>query len=170
MSQQSFWYSPTYFFGYYPPYRQNQQDTNIPFVPIIGNQSMSVLLRNLFKAIVDEATAAEFYSRLLRETPDELHREFVQHAYEDEMKHLHAFTKLYIYLTGQQPQYQIQPVQFENYKAGILRALKDELEAAEFYRDVQLSSTDTLVRDTFYLAMVDEMEHSTKFGVLYNSL
>ena len=49
-------------------------------------------------------------------------------------------------------------------------ALKDELEAAEFYRDVMLSSTDQLVRDTFFMGMVDELEHATQFGVLYGTL
>jgi rubrerythrin len=49
-------------------------------------------------------------------------------------------------------------------------ALRDELEAAEFYRDMQLSVKDQLVRDTYYLAMVDELEHATKFSTLYNQL
>jgi hypothetical protein len=61
-------------------------------------------------------------------------------------------------------------VKYKTYKKGILTALKDELEAAEFYRDVMLSNTDPLVKDTFIFAMVDELEHSTQFGVLYNTL
>lgn len=154
-------------------YGQSHQPTtnfNIPFLPIIGNQSFRRLIENIYKAIVGEATAAEFYSRLLKETPDELHREFVEHAYEDELEHLQAFTKLYVHFTEQEPQYRIEPVQYETYKEGIKMALKDELEAAEFYRDIQMSSTDPLVRDTFFYAMVDELEHSTQFGVLYNTL
>lgn len=49
-------------------------------------------------------------------------------------------------------------------------ALKDELEAGEFYRDIQLSTMDKLIRDTFYFAMVDELEHATMFSTLYNTL
>ena len=48
-------------------------------------------------------------------------------------------------------------------------ALEDELEAAEFYRDVQLSTNDQLIKDTFYFAMVDELEHATMFSTLYNT-
>jgi Mn-containing catalase len=107
-------------------------------LPIIGDQSFQSIINNIYKAIVDEATASDFYSRLLKEVPDELHREFVKHAYEDEIEHLKAFTKLYVSFTGQEPQYHVTPVQYPNYKVGILRALKDELEAAEFYRDVIL--------------------------------
>ncbi|MBB6453147.1 rubrerythrin [Salirhabdus euzebyi] len=146
------------------------QSFNIPYLPIYGDASMKTLLDNVYQSIVDEATAADFYARLVKQVPDTLHKEFVEHAYKDELEHLQAFSQLYTHLTGQQAQYQIQPVQFATYKEGILRALKDELEAAEFYRDVQLSSNDRLVKDTFFFAMVDELEHSTQFGVLYNTL
>ncbi len=143
---------------------------NTPYLPLLGEQSQAQLIKNVHKAIVDEATAANFYARLLKEAPNELHKEFIQHAYEDELDHLQAFTQLYIHLTGRQPEYQMKQTQYSNYKEGILLALKGELEATEFYRDVQLSTTDPLIRDTFYLAMVDEIEHGTQFGVLLNML
>ncbi|HHX22986.1 MAG: ferritin-like domain-containing protein [Tepidanaerobacteraceae bacterium] len=145
-------------------------NTQIPNLPILGPKSFREILQYIYQSIIDEATAAEFYASLLRQAPDLLHREFIQHARQDELKHLQAFTKLYHYYTGKMPQYTISPVQYPNYKAGILRALKDELEAAEFYRDVQLSTTDQLIKDTFYLAMVDELEHATQFSTLYNTL
>ncbi|MEQ6378790.1 ferritin-like domain-containing protein [Bacillaceae bacterium S4-13-56] len=143
---------------------------NIPYSPLLGDQSQPQLIKNVHKAIVDEATAANFYARLLKEAPDELNREFVQHAYEDELEHLQAFIQLYIHLTGRQPEYQMKQIQYSHYKEGILKALKDELEAVEFYRDVKLSTCDPLVQDTFFFAMVDELEHGTQFGVLLNML
>ena len=145
-------------------------DFNTPYLPILGKQSINQLDKNIYKSIVDEATAADFYSRLLKEAPNELHREFIKHAYDDELKHFQAFSKLYKHFTGKVLQYQIKPVQYPNYKTGILMAIKDELEAAEFYRDMKLSSSDQLVKDTFFFAMVDELEHSTRFSVLYNTL
>lgn len=45
--------------------------------------------------IVDEATAADFYSRLLTESPDALHYEFIEHAYKDELEHSTQFGVLY---------------------------------------------------------------------------
>lgn len=86
-------------------------------MPIIGDTSLPKLIENIYKYIVDEANAADFYSRLLKEAPDELHRQFVKHAYEDEIGHVEAFSKLYVYLTNQKPQYQITPVKYETYKA-----------------------------------------------------
>lgn len=153
-----------------PPPNHGQFQLQIPQMPVLGPQSFERLLANIYQSIIDEATAADFYSRLLMEAPDELHREFIRHAYEDELMHLEAFLHLYRYFTVRAPQYNITPVQYRNYKEGILMALKDELEAAEFYRDVMLSSTDQLVRDTFFMAMVDELEHATQFGVLYGTL
>ncbi len=139
----------------------------IPQKPLLGPHRFARVLSNIERAIVDEATAAEFYYRLLREAPDPLHERFIRHAYRDELEHLQVFEQLYIHFTGRDPQYTIDPVQYETYREGLLLALEDELEAAEFYRDVQLSTTDQLVRDSFYLAMVDELEHATMFGVLY---
>ncbi len=142
----------------------------IPQLPILGPYSFQQIIQYIHEAIVGEATAAEFYSRLLEDAPDELHREFIEHAYEDELEHLYAFKKLYCHLTGQRPYYTITPVEYPNYKEGILIALKDELEAAEFYRNIQLSTTDQLIKDTFYFAMVDELEHATQFSTLYNTI
>jgi len=148
----------------------NYNHIQIPQMPILGPYSFPEVIQFVYEAIIGEATAAEFYSRLINDAPDELHREFIQHAHDDELEHLYAFTKLYCYLTGTLPQYTIEPVMFENYKTGLLMALKDELEAGEFYRDIQLSSMDMLIKDTFYFAMVDELEHATMFSTLYNSI
>lgn len=139
-------------------------------LPLLGCHNIPQIIEFVYDTIVDEATAAEFYSRLLREAPNDLHKEFIHHAMEDELDHLEKFTKVYCYLTGNLPQYIITPISFPSYKEGILMALKDELAAGEFYRDVQLSTTDQFVRDTFYYTMVDELEHATMFSTIYNTL
>lgn len=140
------------------------------WLPLLGCYKVPQITEFVYDAIVDEATAAEFYGRLLMEAPNDLHREFIRHAMEDELDHLEKFSKLYCYLTGYMPHYMITPTTYPNYKEGILIALKGELEAGEFYRDVQLSTTDQFVRDTFYYAMVEELEHATQFSTLYNTL
>ena len=129
----------------------------IPQLPIIGPYSFRQIFQFIYEAIICEATAAEFYSRLIQEAPNDLHREFIEHAHDDELEHLDAFTRLYCHLTGQMPQYTITPVSHPNYKEGVLITLKDELEAGEFYKNTQLSTTDQLIKDTFYFAMVDEL-------------
>lgn len=148
----------------------NYDYIQIPQLPILGPYSFQQIIQFLYEAIIGEATAAEFYSRLILDAPNDLHKEFIQHAHDDELEHLYAFTKLYYHLTGQMPQYSIVPVVYSSYKEGVLKALKDELEAGEFYKNVQLSTTDQLIKDTFYFAMVDELEHATMFSTLYNQI
>ena len=139
-------------------------------LPLLNCFNVSQIVENLYNTIVDEATAIEFYSRLLVEAPNELHREFIAEARDEEMEHLEKFTMLYCHYTGYMPYYIITPVRYLNYKEGILRALKDESSAADYYRNVQLSTTDILVKDTYYYAMVDELRHATFFSTLYNTL
>lgn len=147
-----------------------KDETQIPMMPIMGPKTFDEILQDIAKAIVDESTAAEFYSRLMKQAPNALHREFIDHAYEDERSHRQNFMRLYKYYTNKLPQYSLSPIQYPSYKDGILQALKGEIEAAEFYRDVQLSTADQLIKDTFYLAMIDEMGHATQFSTLYNTL
>jgi rubrerythrin len=143
------------------------QHTGIQY-PVLGQLTQQQLRETIHKAIVDEATAADFYSRLLPHAPNALARDFIAHARDDELFHLRHFENLYAYFFNTRPSFSVAPVRFESYHEALLRALKDELEAVEFYRDVQLSTRNPIVRDTFYLAMVDELEHATQFSTLYN--
>ncbi|TLS38356.1 ferritin-like domain-containing protein [Pseudalkalibacillus caeni] len=115
-------------------------------------------------AIKGEATAIEFYKRLAKAAPDKEQKEDVLHALEDEKKHFEAFTQLYIQLTGIKPEYSIEKVMFNSYKEGLERAYKMELEAYEEYRDSYLLTRDQTIRDVFFLAMTDEIEHAMRFG------
>jgi rubrerythrin len=138
--------------------------------PLFGNMTPQQLKDNLLRSMKDEASAAEFYTRLMNEAPDELHKMFIMDARDDELKHLQRFENLYVYYFGTKPQFDVEYIEYPDYKEGILMALKSELQAATFYRDVQLSTKDPLVRDTFYYPMIDEIEHANQFGILYNRL
>ncbi|MFS1512782.1 ferritin-like domain-containing protein [Chengkuizengella sp. SCS-71B] len=128
------------------------------------------LFTAIYKAIVGEATAIDFYTRLVKLAPDQKHKADILHALEDEKKHLKNFTALYTKLTGQIPIYTVEPVQFESYKEGLEMAYRNELEAYEDYRDVYLMTQDLKVRDVFLLGYTDEIEHAIRFGFLKQSL
>jgi len=117
-------------------------------------------------AIIGEATAIDFYNRLLTAAPNQKHKENIHHALEDEKIHLQLFTQLYIALTGQQPIYQIKKEEFSNYNEGLRMAYEDELEAYENYRNAYLLTQDQYIRDVFFRAMTDENEHAMRFGFL----
>jgi rubrerythrin len=112
----------------------------------------------------------DFYTRLLFDAPNSLHKEFIEEAKDEEAKHLIVFTKLYQLLTNQIPSYTLTPVNYANYKEGLLIALKDELEAADLYKEMILSTNDARIKDAFFYAMGDELEHSVMFSTLYNTV
>jgi rubrerythrin len=141
----------------------------IPSLPLRGPKSFDQILNYIHKSIEDEANAADFYRHLLKEAPNKLHCEFIQHAYNDELEHLQIFSKLYHYYTDCEPKYCVTPVSYTCYRDGLLKALIGELDAVEFYRNVQLSTMDQVIIDTFYMVMVDEQGHATMFSTLYNN-
>lgn len=138
--------------------------TQIPNLPLLGNLTHEQLVQTVLKAIIGEATAVDLYGRLLKEAPNAMQKSFIEDALMDEQKHLEAFRKLYMFLTGSMPQYRIHPVQYKTYREGLLYAMKDELEAHSFYGSVTLSTSDHLVKDTFTFAMNDEIEHALTFS------
>ncbi len=144
-------------------------NVQIPSLPLKGPKPFEEIIHDICKAIEGEAAAADFYCHLLKEAPNKLHGEFIEHAYRDELEHLQMFTKLYCYYTDEEPKYEVKPIRYPCYKEGLLTALIGELETVEFYRNVQLSTMDQVIIDCFYLAMVDELEHATMFSTLFNT-
>ncbi len=123
-------------------------------------------IMDLQMAINGEVKAAEFYTRLMEIAPNEEAKMFIRLARDDELKHYRMFYQLYVSLTGQQPVVQKPVIRVTTYCEGLKTALKDELEAAELYRDMYLSTTNMRVRDIMFEAMTDEMEHATRFVYL----
>lgn len=146
------------------------KDSKIGFIPVLSEQSIEQLIQQIYQSIVDKATTVDFYHRLVKEVTSDLHKEFIKHVYEDELVHLEAYKKLYEHLALSKPQYEINPVHYATYKEGVLIALKRELDSAKFYRNMILATTNPVVKDTFSYALIDEIEHSTQFGVLFNTL
>jgi rubrerythrin len=139
----------------------------IPEIPVLGQYTATQLIDAVYRAVVDEATTIEFYTRLLRDAPDERAMEYLSDIIEEEKNHLTAFTKLYVHFTDMVPHYKVAPVQYSSYADGLLKAFDGELKAVDFYKETQLSTTDALTQETYYFAMVDELEHADMFGLLY---
>ncbi|GAW94199.1 ferritin-like domain-containing protein [Calderihabitans maritimus] len=155
-------YQPSgmYYYHYgYPP--------NYPMHGVFKN--FQEFVNNLQKAIKDEAMAIEMYEQMLKMAPAE-HKKHIRHALEDERKHYQMFTDLYQFLTGMKPMITVPPVHVECYEEAVEEAFQRELEAAELYRDMMLSTSDYQVRDIMFEAMTDEMEHATRFAFIYADL
>ena len=153
-----------------PNNHEEEMDFNIPSTPILYNMSPEKIIQTLHETIVDEATAIDFYTRLAKDAPTQLAKEFVLEALSEEKKHLVAFSKVYEFYTDKMPQYTIKPVVYNSFKEGILHALKDELDAADMYKNMTVSTTDNLVVETYHFAGGDELEHAIMFSVIYGQL
>ena len=139
----------------------------IPDMPILGQLSTTQLIDAVYRAVVDEATAVDFYTRLLKEAPNDRAMTYLSDILDEEKNHLTAFTKLYVHLTDMVPHYKVTPIPFSSYQEGLLKAFDGELEAADVYKNIQVSTSDALTRETFFYAMVDEIEHADMFNLLY---
>jgi rubrerythrin len=139
--------------------------TPCPTEDIPGNIAVR-LNSNILKAIKSEAEAIDFYQRLLKFAPGHRGQDDISHALEDERIHLRDFSQLYYSLTGMQPVYRPKKIAFHNLQEGLRLAYQDELEAYEFYRDIYLMTSHPLIRDVFFRAMTDEIEHAMRFGFL----
>jgi rubrerythrin len=164
------------FFMYYsylvPSYYPYQSRHVVSFQPALyrNNGQYRKITDMILSGIKGEASAVQFYQQLAKAAPNEKAREDVLHALEDEKKHLKQFTDLYVMITGKRPVYKIEEVSFGTFKEGLERARKDELEAYEDYRNAYLATQDQVIRDVFFLAMTDEIEHALRFSFLLSEL
>jgi hypothetical protein len=122
------------------------------------------LVPRIEKFIQDQVNAAAFYTQMMEQAEDPSVREYIQHARDDERKHARMLQDLYRSFTGRTFDAQVQPVQFANLAEGLKRAMDDEYEAMEEYRDVYLSTGNARIRNVFFELMTDELEHATRFN------
>jgi len=120
------------------------------------------------EAINDEYGAVIFYGDLMKKAPCPEARMFIKHARDDEEKHYRMLCRLYYALTGQAPEVKPPTVPEYGFCKGVMEALKDELMAAEMYREMLLSTTDMRIRDILFEIMTDETEHATRFTFVYS--
>jgi len=129
----------------------------------------AAFVEHLQKAINGEASAIQFYGELLQlNEKDRMAYDNVKHAYDDEHKHFKAFTALYVKLTGKQPLIEPKPTKFTMMADAYRFAFFDELEAADLYKEMYLQTPYTPIRDIFFMAKSDEIEHAQRFNFLYN--
>ncbi len=127
-------------------------------------------ISDLESAIVDERTAIVMYNELYRVAPTEFARYAVKTALEDEKVHNRRLTRLYIYLTGREPEIKIKDVKFQHFYDGLQMAFIGEVKAAEFYKEMYLATNCDPIRDLFYSIQHDEIEHAALFNWAHTEL
>jgi rubrerythrin len=122
----------------------------------------------LLKALKDEQDAIMFYKILITMVSDAQDENLIKEIHNDEVKHFSQFFNLYKQMTGQNPQIPLpkQP-RIHSYTDGVKKAILDELEAYEFYRDIYIANTSPEIRNIFFEALTDENEHAAKFNYMF---
>jgi rubrerythrin len=122
---------------------------------------------DLQQAIQGELEAIPYYQALLELAPA-ADREDIRHIREDEERHAQTLSQLYSELTGRPPvTFPVEEPDLSSYLQGLREAVRDELEAAEQYRDLYLGTLNHRIRDMLFEIMSDEQEHATRLTLLY---
>ncbi|WP_226087936.1 cupin domain-containing protein [Mesobacillus sp. S13] len=151
--------------SYSYPY-DNSRTYSPNFMARSSQNSHQQVLEALLAGIKGEASAVDFYNRLAQSAPNQRHKKAIQQALEDKQVHLKQFTDLFITLTGQSPQYQIEQVEFDSYQEGLKKAYETEVEDYHEFRNSYLLTQYLPVGNVFFRAFADEIEHATRFGCL----
>lgn len=125
------------------------------------------LIEDIMDAIRGESDAILYYEKLLTMARGTTDKEYIEHILNDEKDHLRGFRDLYNRLTGLKAEYKAKAPTISSYQNGLFAAYNDELEAYETYRNVILQFHDPFVRDTFFHAMSDEIDHASRLSFLY---
>ncbi|QED47886.1 ferritin-like domain-containing protein [Cytobacillus dafuensis] len=121
------------------------------------------IIANLTKAINGEYSAIQCYQKLANMAPTQKEKEQILEIKQDESKHLHTFSQLYVNLTGSQPIPQLMEQCPNNYKKGLEFALIDEQQTVDFYLDVSDETADPRIKAAFKRAALDEQNHAVWF-------
>ncbi|MBN9656366.1 ferritin-like domain-containing protein [Halobacillus sp. GSS1] len=127
-------------------------------------------IQRLQRSIEEEWKDHDFYSRLKGDTSNRLFGDYIMHAADDELKHYRMFQYLYLQLTGKYHEFEPETISYRSFEKGVIRAQQDEFKAAQMYKEMLFMVPSPVAYHAVFTAMMDEMEHATRFGTIYGRL
>lgn len=136
--------------------------------PGLGEPRDRGLAADILRAIHREERAANYFSRLMELAPNDNIRTVLDIVRDERIKHAQRFSEIYRQLTGREPQMRREEVPApESFARGLEFAIRDELAAADLYRDIADRAVTLTIRRGFTRAAEDELRQS---NVLMNML
>lgn len=126
------------------------------------------VLDNILKALNSEYNTIPCYELLANQAPNPDIKNRILEIRNDEIRHFETFWRLYISLTGNQPNLQITKQCPTDFNSGVLDAFIDEQETVDFYHDIARSANNPVIKDTFTQAAADEQNHAVWFLYFMN--
>lgn len=121
------------------------------------------LIEELMRAINGEYSAVQCYEKIAQMAPSEEVRNQILEIRQDEVQHLQEFSRIYLNLTGKQPQMQITEECPPTYREGLEFAFIDEQKTVDFYLEIAKETNDPFIKETFKNASADEQNHAVWF-------
>lgn len=129
-----------------------------------------MFVSKLKQAVQDKYQAYFLYKSLEQQVEKPMWKDFIRHIYEDEKSHYEMFQQLHYMLTGSYVANPKRPAPCYEVKSCIQKALLDELESIEIYKEMLLSIPIQEAYNPLFIAMQDEMEHAIRLSVIFNAL
>ncbi|WP_264805128.1 cupin domain-containing protein [Cytobacillus sp. NCCP-133] len=124
----------------------------------------------ILRGINREATAQELYRQLADLAPNLEHKSYIHYAMDGKKAHLTQLSNLYYSLTGTQPEYQIDHVSILNYREGLQKAYKTELEGYQEYQQSAMLTQMPEIRNVFRWAQSSEQQNAHRLVSLNNRI
>lgn len=121
------------------------------------------LEKNIARAISGEYSAIACYGKLMETAPTEREKKIIREIRNDEVRHFHEFSAIYMLLMNKQPDPKITEKCPDQYSDGLRFAFEDEQHTVDFYHDIAASAQHPYTQKLFRRAAADEQNHAVWF-------
>ncbi|ONK23534.1 rubrerythrin family protein [Bacillus sp. VT-16-64] len=121
------------------------------------------LLKEVARAVNGEYSAIQCYTKLIEMAPTKKEKKIITEIREDEIRHFHEFSALYMFLIKRQPVPEISEPCPDRYREGLRFAFEDEQDTVDFYLHVADRANHPYMRHVFRRAAADEQNHAVWF-------
>ncbi|MFG6497149.1 cupin domain-containing protein [Fictibacillus sp. UD] len=120
----------------------------------------------ILAGIKRESSLIDCYRRLANVAPDQNHKNNISYALEYKKSCLRYFTNLYTSLTGKQPEYERNYVEFQSYEEGLQKTYQAEIEGCQIYQNNSYRCYHPYVQQALLQAAYQKREHAERLGWL----
>lgn len=121
------------------------------------------LEKDIAKAVNGEYSAIACYGKLIEMAPTEREKQIIHEIRNDEIRHFHEFTAIYMLMMNKQPEPQMIEQCPIKYKDGLEIAFEDEQHTVDFYYEIADRAQNPYIRQLFRRATADEQNHAVWF-------
>ena len=121
------------------------------------------LVKEIGKAINGEYSAISCYTKLMEKAPTKKEKNTISEIRDDEIRHFHEFSALYMLMANRQPEPKINEQCPDDYRAGLRFAFEDEQHTVDFYHEIADRAQHPYVQHLFRRAAADEQNHAVWF-------